>query len=270
MIGLVGVTERTSDEMRVTFLSVGHGGCTVIETPDGRVLLYDAGTMAGPDAVKRVIAPYLWQRGVRRIDELFLSHADLDHYNGVAQLLRRFPVGQVTMTPSFATKPAPEVAEVLLILERHRVPRRIAVAGESFTAGDVTLDALHPPLDGPGASENERSLVLKVSHLGQTILLTGDLEKAGTTLLLAQPPQQVDVLMAPHHGSPAALPQALLKWSQPKLVVVSRGQRASPLTNAPDAWDTWTHGAITFHSHATGLSAETFRTKQRLVVKRAR
>ena len=83
---------RVSDELRVTFLAVGHGGCVVIETPDGRVLLYDAGTTSGPEAVRRTIAPYLWSRGVTSIDEVFLSHADLDHFNGMPELLRRFPV----------------------------------------------------------------------------------------------------------------------------------------------------------------------------------
>src|SRR5262249_37394722 len=33
---------RRPGEFRCTFLSVGHGGCTVMETPDGRTLLYDA------------------------------------------------------------------------------------------------------------------------------------------------------------------------------------------------------------------------------------
>jgi competence protein ComEC len=102
-----------SDELRVTFLAVGHGGCTVLECPDGRVLVYDVGTLAGPDAVRRSVAPYLWFRGIRRIDELFLSHADADHFNGVPELLRRFPVGRITLTPSFAEKPTPEVAATL-------------------------------------------------------------------------------------------------------------------------------------------------------------
>jgi competence protein ComEC len=61
--------------MRCTFLAVGHGGCTVIETPDGRTLLYDAGAITGPDVTRRIIAPYLWSRGIRRIDEVFLSQS---------------------------------------------------------------------------------------------------------------------------------------------------------------------------------------------------
>src|SRR5207302_1504600 len=125
---------RERDEMRVAFLSVGHGGCVVIETPDGRVLLYDTGTASGPDVVRRVIAPYLWSRGISRIDELFLSHADLDHFNGVPELLKRFAVGQATLTPSFAEKLTPGVNVALDALDRHRVPRRIAKAGDRFTA----------------------------------------------------------------------------------------------------------------------------------------
>ncbi|MFO0849305.1 MAG: ComEC/Rec2 family competence protein [Gemmataceae bacterium] len=213
----------TPDELRVTFLSVGHGGCAVLETPDGRCLLYDAGSTAGPAVVRRVVAPYLWHSGIRRIDELFVSHADADHFNGVAELVRRFPVGQVTLTPSFADKPTVEVAVTLDALEKAGVPRRVASVGQRFTAGGVELEVLHPPPAGPPGTENERSLVLHVRYAGRNLLLTGDLEKVGTAWVLDRPPVPVDVLLAPHHGSRAALPRRLVEWASPGLVVVSRG-----------------------------------------------
>src|SRR5262249_43011768 len=82
VVGLAAPAARPeAAELRVTFVAVGHGGCTLLETPNGRVLLYDAGAMGGPEVTRRHIAPYLWWRGHRRIDELFLSHADLDHFN---------------------------------------------------------------------------------------------------------------------------------------------------------------------------------------------
>jgi competence protein ComEC len=264
----------TPDEMRMAFLSVGHGGCTVIETPDGRCLVYDAGSTAGPGVVRRVIAPYLWSRGVRRIDELFVSHADADHFNGIVELLRRFPVGQVTFTPSFADKPAADVAAVLLELGRRRVPMRIAVAGDRFTAGDVMFEVLHPPPVGPPGVENERSLVLHVTHAGHSVLLTGDLERAGTWYLLGQEPRDIDVLMAPHHGSRAAFPQRLAEWGRPRLVVVSRsptfGAPIRPGDAGPDVpiWETAAGGAITLRSHRTGLVAESFRGGEQLLVAR--
>ncbi len=273
--GLVGLPRTNSDELRVTFLAVGHGGCTVLETPDGRTLLYDAGTMAGPDTVRRIIAPFLWSRGINRIDELFLSHADLDHFNGVSELSRRFPIGQVTMTPSFATKDTPEVANVLLALRDRAIPRRIASAGDRFTCGTVSLSVLHPPIEGPDGVENERSLVLHVEHGTHSFLLTGDLEKSGMTRVLGLPPVDCDILMAPHHGSRSAFPPQLLYWCSPELVVVNRGNRPESAVRAGDAgaapvWDTWTAGAIIVRSHSSGLTAEAFRRKERIVVKRGR
>ncbi len=274
VVAFVIPDDRPADELRVAFLSVGHGACVVLETPDGRCLMYDAGTTTGPDAVRRVIAPYLWHRGHRRIDELFLSHADADHFNGIDELLKRFAVGRVTMTPSFAEKPTAEVAAGMLAVRKRGVEVRVAVAGDRFTAGDVALDVLHPPPGNFGTVENERSLVLLVRHAGHSILLTGDLEKAGTGRVLGLPPVPADVLLAPHHGSAAAFPDALRRWATPKLVAVSRGNLYSNTVadgiGGPGVpvWDTHTFGTVTVRSHRSGLVADTFRTGESRVIVR--
>ncbi|MBX9624806.1 MAG: ComEC/Rec2 family competence protein [Gemmataceae bacterium] len=282
--GLVQPFDRpTGGELRVTFLAVGHGGCVVLETPDGRVLLYDAGTLTGPDVARRVVAPYLWSRGVYRIDEVFLSHADLDHFNGLPELLKRFPVGRVTMTPSFRDKPAAGVAAVLADLDRRRTEVRVAAAGERFDAGGgVTLEVLHPPVDGPPGNENARSLVLLVRHAGHSILLTGDLEGAGQDVLTRTPAPPVDVMLAPHHGAAGAnavrrgdatfSPGPMAAWAKPRLVVSSQADRPTPHLEAAygAVWDTATVGAVTVRSHSTGLVAETFRTGEVRVVRRGR
>lgn len=272
LIGLIVPTvHRPADELRVAFLAVGHGQCVVMETPDGRCLVYDAGATAGPDAVRRVIAPYLWHRGVRRIDEVFVSHADADHFNGLAQLVRRFPVGRVTFTPSFAERPTREVDESIAVLKRADVPMRTVHAGQSFAAGDVSFEVLHPPADGPPGIENERSLVLAVRHAGHTILLTGDLEKAGMTRVLGLPPVPADILQAPHHGSRAAFPAGLREWTKPRWVIVSRGDLYSNTVTDADTgvptWDTHTHGTVTVRSHPSGLTVEAFRTGRAEVVR---
>lgn len=262
---------KPADELRMAFLSVGHGGCVVLETPDGRCLLYDCGTTSGPDAVRRVIAPYLWNRGIRRVDELFVSHADADHFNGIGELVRRFPVGRVTFTPSFAEKPAADVAEVVRVLKAAAVPIRVVNAGQRFEAGEVSFEVLHPPVVGPSGVENERSLVLVVRHAGHTMLLTGDLEKAGTARVLSLPPTPADVLFAPHHGSKSAFPQGLRTWATPKCVLVSRGNLFGNTISDRDTgvptWDTFTHGTLTLRSHPTGLTVEGHKNGLREVVR---
>src|SRR5207247_7169595 len=119
-----------SDELRCTMVAVGHGGCSVLEMPDGRTVLYDAGAMDGPDVTRRQIAPFLWSRGIRHIDEVILSHADLDHFNGLTGLLERFAVRQVTCTPSFANNAIEGVQVTLAALESHGVPMRAVRAGD--------------------------------------------------------------------------------------------------------------------------------------------
>ncbi|MBX9581799.1 MAG: ComEC/Rec2 family competence protein [Gemmataceae bacterium] len=282
LFGLVLSYDRpTGDELRVTFLAVGHGGCVVLETPDGRVLLYDAGTLTGPGMTRRVLAPYLWHRNVSRIDEVFLSHADLDHFNGLPELLKRFDVGRVTLTPSFRDKPSPGVAAVLADFERRRTIVRVAKAGDRFDAGGgVLIDVLHPPADGPAGNENARSLVLLVRHAGHSILLTGDLEGPGQDVLTATPAPAVDVMLAPHHGAVGAnarrladgkfAPGPMAAWAKPRLVVSSQADRPTAHLEAayPAVWDTATVGAVTVRSHSSGLVAETFRTGEVRVVRR--
>jgi competence protein ComEC len=274
LIGLIASLYRpNSDELRITFVAVDHGGCAVIETPDGRVLLYDAGTTSGPDVTRRQIAPFLWSRGIRRIDEVFLSHADLDHFNGLPALLERFAVGQITLTPSFAEKPTGGVRATLDELAKRRIPVRIARTGDRFSAGEVEMDVLHPPANGPSGVENVRSLVLLIRHRGHSILLTGDLEGAGLDALIARPVRPIDVLMTPHHGSGANRAGDLADWARPRLAVALQGRRDGAKSEAIyrhksiPYWGTWPDGAIIVRSHATGITAESFVTGKREVVR---
>jgi competence protein ComEC len=269
LLGLLsGLLTWGTVEFRCTFVAVGHGGCTVLETPDGRTLLYDAGAITGPDVTRRQIAPFLWSRGIRRIDELFLSHADLDHFNGVPALLDRFAVGQITCTPTFAERETGGVQLTTEAFRRHGIPVRIVRAGDRLAAGNVAITVLHPPAVGPEGKENARSMVLLIGHAGHSILLTGDLESPGLERVLSLPPVPVDVFMAPHHGSLAANIPALAKWANPKFVVSCqrkpRGPQNEPYTAQGAIFlGTWPHGAVTIRSHPGKLIVETFKSGQR-------
>ena len=60
--------------------------------------------MGDPSVGRRIIAPALWSRGVTRLDSVFLSHADQDHYNALPDLLDRFAIGEVVIPPGFAER----------------------------------------------------------------------------------------------------------------------------------------------------------------------
>jgi competence protein ComEC len=236
-------------------LAVGHGLAVVIHTPGDRVLLYDCGRMGDPSVGRRINAPALWSRGLSRIDEVILSHADQDHYNGLPDLLDRFAIGMVRVPPGFGGPSNPAADRLLDEVRSRGIPVTTTAAPESWEPGGVRLSAQHPPAGWyPEAPDNARSLVLDVSQGGRHLLLTGDLEQLGLFELITHPRPEPppDVMLAPHHGGRSANPASLYSWAAPRSVVVS--QRA-PRTGSADAltplerqniplWRTWREGAI--------------------------
>ena len=171
-------SERTTPEAEV--LAVGHGLAVVIQTPDGQTLLYDCGRLGDPTVGRRIIAPALWARGVSRIDAVFLSHADQDHYNGLPDLLDRFPIGTCASRPGFAGAANPPAIELIdQFGPRHPGPADHGARSRGKPAG-VRFTVRHPPAGWyPETSDNARSLVLDVAYAGRHLLLTGDLEQPG-------------------------------------------------------------------------------------------
>ncbi len=255
-------------ELRCSVLAVGHGSCAVLELPCGRVLLCDAGSLRGPETAERLIAPFLWSRGITRIDEILLSHADLDHFNGVPGLLERFSVGMVTVTPTFFARQDKPIDILMTHLEQRHIPSRIIRAGQVLTAGETRIEVLHPPDTGPPGPENARSMVLLVCYRGRSLLLTGDLEQAGLEQVLALPSRPVDVLIAPHHGSPSSNTERFADWARPRMVVVSdgpeRGHRPDPYSpRGSVVWRTSQDGAVFLRLSAARLEGETYMTRKR-------
>lgn len=78
--------------LRVLFLDVGQADATLVQLPNGRSMLVDAGgtIRGGYDVGTRVVAPALWAAGVRRLDYLVLTHGDPDHIGGALAVMRDF------------------------------------------------------------------------------------------------------------------------------------------------------------------------------------
>lgn len=250
---------------RCTFLAVGHGGCAVIEWGDGATTVYDAGSLANAGVGRRVIAPFLWHRGVERVDDLILTHADLDHFNGVLDLVDRVPVARVLVSSWFARKELPGVRFVLDGLAARGVPVEEVEPGTVLSHGNAALEVLHPAPGFEAASQNEASVVAVLRHPAGRVLLTGDLEGAGQQALMrAMAAPAVDILQAPHHGSAGANSPAFLAWAKPWLSIAQEDARRARNDARPGVWSTDAEGAITVRPDGDNLVAESHLTGRRL------
>ena len=148
-------------------LDVGQGLAVVVQTRDG-ALLYDTGMAwrGGGSVAQYVIKPFLAARGIEAIDRLVVSHGDLDHSGGVAEVVSEFQ-------PRFVIS-----GEPLPATSTWR-----CAAGKSWWSGVVHFEFLHPP-SGHREEGNEASCVLRVSVGRHRLLLTGDIEARGERLML--------------------------------------------------------------------------------------
>ncbi|QDT00096.1 ComEC/Rec2 family competence protein [Adhaeretor mobilis] len=260
-------------ELRCTFLAMGHGTCAVVELPGGQTLLYDAGSLNSPEYAGRTIAEFLWSRGITSIDAMVLSHADVDHYNAVPGLLERFPIGVVYITPlmfdPIATQGRLTAPEYLReILAQEKIPLREIWMNDRLDVvdDDVTIEVLHPPRTGVIGRDNANSLTLLVGYQGKRILLPGDLEEAGIEAVTAERAEDVDILLAPHHGSAGSDPPGFAAWCTPEFVAVSgRSPTRTTLANrsyreaGAKVLHTSNRGAVEFTLSASDLMVRTFR-----------
>jgi competence protein ComEC len=218
--------------LRVDAISVGHGNCILTRFPDGRSLLFDAGSVGRPDDIaERVIVPALWSLGVRRLDLLVLSHGDADHYNGAEELARRMHVGGVAVTNYFDSlngQPGPK--RLIEDLSNARVPVTRFSKGDRVAGfADAQVAALWPPASVPKLkwTDNELCAVVCVRTPEGVVLLTGDFGHGSAGLLIRQNPDLVaDVLQVPHHGRADPDAAQLAEAVRPAVAIIPGGQDA--------------------------------------------
>jgi competence protein ComEC len=216
----------------LTMIAVGDGSCFVLQS-DGQTLVFDCGSQNYPQIGRRSVVPALRSLGVDRIDLLLLSHADLDHFSGVPDLLDAMPVDRVLGSPGLFTDAAdrPEAATahlLRLLADRSLTPEAVA-AGWSARFGYAELNLLWPPLGYVAERSNDHSLLLHIGVPGTAALLHGDLQHEDKFRLLADPASatrlDVDVADLPHHGS---FKDDSLRWLDtltPEIVLQSSGPR---------------------------------------------
>ena len=214
-------------QMEAIFVDVGHGTSVVLRLDTNKVWLYDCGRLGNETYSSRGIDSVLWSLGVRRLEGVFLSHADADHFNALPGVLRRFEVREVLVPVGLFNDPEPALNIVHGMITRADLPIVELAAGVTVRAGRQIIRVLHPPWAGIGGSDNANSLVLRIDRGGRSLVLPGDLESPGTEWLIrSNRPPPGGVLMAPHHGSLRGDTTAVLHWSRPAEVIVSGGQRA--------------------------------------------
>lgn len=220
--------------VELRMLSLGGANCEVLRFPDGKTLLFDAGGWNMTTGA-RVLAPALWDAGVRRIDLAVLSHSDEDHCTGYEELARRIPVGRLAL-PAHFEKSRWVKGWVGRLARTNRIVR-IARGYRIEGFAQAEIDVLWPSQDeffGRVKNTNPLSAVLDVRTDGGRILLTGDLNAAGALALCGlEPDMRARVVQVPHHGHLDESSETLARAASAELALIPGG---STMPAQPTPW----------------------------------
>ncbi len=222
---------HSDDMLRLTFLDVGEGDAAVVQFPGGKVMVIDTGPAfrKGRDTGEIVLSPYLRSLGIRLIDYLLITHAQIDHAGGAYSLLKYFRVGKVWhnggkgiekyLSSKFAYQAAPPQVQQL----------EVNAEMSSRIIDGVKIDFLNPPTQGAAdnhkLSENNRSAVVRLTYRDFSALFTGDIERQTEKILLSNGSNlRSTVLKVPHHGATDAASSPFFSEVHPEVAVISAGK----------------------------------------------
>lgn len=218
-------SQDSHQTLKVTYMDVGQADSILIQLPNGKNVLIDAGN--NEDAQQ--ITSYLKEQGIRRLDIVVGTHPHEDHIGSLDKVLQTFEIGQVLM-PKVTTTTA-TFKDVLIAIQEKGLKITEAKAGLKLDLGsqesagmEVSAEVI-APRSSRYEDMNDYSIVLRLDYGQNSFLFTGDAEQVSEKEILASSDNlKVDVLKVGHHGSTSSTTQEFLKKVDPKYAVVSVGK----------------------------------------------
>jgi competence protein ComEC len=269
-LGAIKWQRTYRENLDVVVLDVGHGQAILARLPEGTNLLFDSGSSTRSDVGTRVVGPFLRYNGIRSIDALVISHADIDHINGIPEVadycrVKSFYASGALFQDSRPT--AVFLKKLIPVNDINTLPKS-ALIKTLWPTSDVLENNL--------ISENDKALVTLLEYAGRQILICSDIEKfAQREILNLYPDLKADVLIAPHHGSAKTLQREFLEAIQPKVVICSCAESACEKKQVIKKGETFssyytgTDGAVTIRINNSGIiETDKFRKEQNPLIPR--
>jgi competence protein ComEC len=234
IIGLLAqyLPTRKDSLLKVYFLDVGEGDATFIKTPGGKTMLIDSGGIYSDtfDIGEDVIAPFIWNQGLRKLDYLIATHPDRDHIRGFNGLLKNFPV------KTFWHNGAPEEYHFPRGFKKLIRQRKVDYSSPRNRYGFLLdhgvwvqvfnlREILNKRLGRLNRlNDNNKSLVIQLRYGRISFLFTADIEKLAEHYLSQETKGlKSTILKVAHHGSRSSSGQKFLEKIRPEIAIISVG-----------------------------------------------
>lgn len=204
--------------LRVHYIDVGQADSILIQSPDNKNMLIDAG-----ETKDKAVLNYLNAQGVKRLDVVIATHPHNDHISEMADVIKSYEIGDFYMPK--ATHTSKSFEKMVDALKAKNISPIVAKAGMSFNLEDKIKCDIVAPNSDKYENLNNYSIVLKLTYGENSFLFTGDAEELSEKEILNSGADvSANVLKVGHHGSSSSTSAAFLKAVNPQYAVISCGK----------------------------------------------
>ncbi len=240
------------NQLEITAIDVGQGDSLLLVFPDGHSMLLDSGGPLGGshsdfDIGEQVVSPYLWSRGIGRLDVVAFSHPHSDHMGALPTIIHNFRPRELWL--GFAP-PIRDVEAVLQAAREEHVKLVFYRTGDQFDFGGTQIRVLLPQKDQQPhiPPKDDDVLAFKISFGKTSALFIGDSHKNKEQEMIDLSPS-ADFLKIAHHGSNTSTTPEFLAAVHPRFAVISVGARNS-----------FKHPRLEVLQRLSALHVQTYRT----------
>ena len=217
-------------ETKIYFIDVGQGDSTLIITENKKNILIDGGgnvTNKNYDIGENILLPYLLDRGITKIDYLFVSHFDFDHVGGLYEIIDKLNVDNIII-PKNKNISEEEKEFTKKAKEKHIKIYRLCQNDKIYIDKNTKIDILSPLNEEIEENYiNNNCLVFKFTYNNFSMLFTGDIEEIAEKEILKNVSKNIlksDILKIPHHGSKTSSTDKFLECVNPKIALIGVGK----------------------------------------------
>ena len=210
-------------KLSVTYFDVGQGDAALVQTPNGKNMLIDAGVWSpGYNSGKSVILPHLKQNGIDKLDAIVLSHPHSDHIGGIVDLIDEIEIGRVYN--SGYEYDSQLYSSYLEQADKKGIPVQALKGGDTLNIDPAVLMLVLAP-DGKlhNSDPNEHSVIIHLIYGESEFLFTGDagMHQEKRVITTYGDLLDTDVLKVGHHGSKTSSGIEFLTMATPDYSILS-------------------------------------------------
>lgn len=230
--------------LKVHYVDVGQGDCTVIELPDEKLMVIDTGPSSSSDKLQK----YLKVLGINKgdiIDYLILTHTDIDHIGNAKMIIENYEIKNIYIPKVYSNY---EVKNNLNVFDFNINTSLIweevcfSIANENvenlfYNEMDLVIEnhqadyslIFNSPFSEKISDSNNYSPIMVLKYKSFKFMFVGDIDASVEQEFLNYYSSvlnnfDIDILKVSHHGSKNSTTNEFLSVVKPEKAIISCGK----------------------------------------------